>query len=169
MTEKETQETITQELLHELFTLREDGELVWKVSTARRVKIGDIAGTIHRSTGYRRITVNGKQYRAHRLIWFMVHGKFPVNMLDHINGNKLDNRISNLREATHQENMQNKTKADSDSKTGFLGVYLHQKKFLARIQVSKGRRKYLGRFDTPEEAHEAYLKAKREHHKFCTI
>ena len=168
MTEKETQETITQELLHELFTLREDGELVRKVSTARRVKIGDIAGTIHHATGYRRIRVNGKQYRAHRLIWFMVHGKFPVNMLDHINGNKLDNRISNLREATHQENMQNKTKARLDNKSGFLGVSLNKGRFRANIKLN-GKLKYLGLFDTPKEAHEAYLKAKREHHEFCTI
>ena len=168
MTEKETQETITQELLHELFALREDGELVWKVSTSNRVKIGDIAGSTSNSTGYRRIIVNRKQYRAHRLIWFMVHGKFPVNMIDHINGNKLDNRISNLREATHQENMQNKTKARSDNKSGFLGVHLHRKKFLARIHVNN-RRKILGSFDTPEEAHEAYLAAKRELHDFYTI
>ena len=168
MTEKETQETITQELLHELFTLREDGELVWKVSNARRVKIGDIAGSIQRSTGYRRITVNGKRYRAHRLIWFMVHGKFPVDMLDHINGNTLDNRISNLREATQQQNMQNQTKARSDNKSGFMGITPSRGRFRARIKLN-GRSKHLGCFDTPEEAHEAYLAAKRELHDFCTI
>lgn len=168
MTEKETQETITQELLHELFTLREDGELVRKVCSGRRVKIGDIAGTIH-PNGCRYIMINGKLYGAHRLIWFMVHGKFPVNMLYHINRNKLDNRISNLRETTRQEHMQNQTKARSDNKSGFRGVHLHkQGRFRADINLN-GKLKYLGLFDTPEEAHEAYLAAKRELHDFCTI
>ena len=159
---------ITYEKAHELFKINENWELVWKVSTGRRVKVGDIAGTVN-NKGYRSIRIDGKDYLAHRLIWLMVHGKSPADMLDHINGIKLDNRVSNLREATSQQNQQNQTKPQVNSKTGFLGVSLHKRgRFYARISIN-GKQKNLGLFNTPEQAHDAYLTAKRQHHEFCTI
>jgi hypothetical protein len=158
---------ITYEKAHELFEINENWELVRKVSTGPRAKVGDVAGTI--KDGYRRVNVYGELYLAHRLIWLMVHGKFPVDMLDHINGNGLDNHISNLREATNQQNMQNQTKPQSGNKSGFLGVSLHKKgRFRADLSID-GKTIYIGLFDTPEEAHQVYLQAKRKHHEFCTI
>ena len=159
---------ITQQKTKDLFALRDDGQLVWKISNSNRVKVGDIAGTIHHD-GYRRIMINGKMYAAHRIIWLMVHGKLPVDCLDHINGNGLDNRIINLREANSKQNQQNQIKPHLNNKIGFFGVSLHKSgKFVAQIAINR-KKKYLGLFNTPEQAHEVYLKAKRELHEFCTI
>lgn len=159
---------MTPQKAKELFILRDDGQLVWRVSTSYRSIAGNIAGTIN-NNGYRCISVKCKIYLAHRIVWLMIHGEFPTIQIDHINGNKLDNRISNLREATHKQNQQNKIKPQSDNKIGFLGVHFNKSgKFRAQICVNK-KNKHLGMFDTAKEAHEAYLKAKRQHHEFCTI
>lgn len=158
---------LTYERAHELFEINENWELVRKISIGRKVKIGDVAGTINK--GYRRVQVDGEHYLAHRLIWLMIHGKFPTDMLDHINGDKADNRITNLREATNQQNQHNRIKPQSHNKSGFLGVNSHKcGRFQAQIGIN-GKIKYLGLFDTPEKAHDVYLQAKRKHHKFCTI
>jgi hypothetical protein len=156
-------------MLKELFWLRDDGELIRKVSTSSTGRAGDVAGCIN-NTGYRQIMINGKRYCTHRLVWMYVHGSFPVDMLDHIDGDKLNNRINNLREATCQQNMQNQTKPRSGNTSGFLGVhwYKRDKKFKAQIKIS-GKSKYLGCFETAEEAHQAYLTAKRQLHTYCTI
>lgn len=84
-------------------------------------KIGDIAGTDN-GDGYMKIRVAGKSYKAHRLAWLYVMGRWPKNDIDHINGVRCDNRIINLREATRAENKQNTRKANSNNRTGLLGV-----------------------------------------------
>ena len=73
------------------------GDFTWKVSTSNRVRVGQVAGTL-RHDGYIRIKVNGKLYLAHRLAWFFVYGVWPVEFLDHIDQDKSNNRINNLRE-----------------------------------------------------------------------
>lgn len=90
--------------------------------------------------------------------------------MDHINCVRDDNRIENLRAADNAENQGNRRKARSDSSTGVIGATWHQrsKKFQAMIRAG-GKQKYLGLFPTAEEAHQAYLKAKRELHPFCTL
>ncbi len=118
--------------------------------------------------GYLRFSVGGILYRAHRLAWLYVHGRFPSGAIDHIDGDRLNNRIANLRECTLSENAQNAPRhARADSKHGFRGVSFQSQKgkWQARIMVN-GRSKSCGLFNTPEEAHEAYLKAKQEHHPF---
>jgi hypothetical protein len=103
------------------------------VAKARRIKAGDVAGTLH-PTGYIHIRVDGKNYQEHRLAWLYVHGKFPDNCIDHINGIKDDNRISNLRDVTTQENtsalLARKNKADSQpvGKTGVKGLSVYRQK-----------------------------------------
>jgi hypothetical protein len=161
---------ISQSMLKDLFWLRDDGELIRKVKTAKKVSVGDVAGYINPYRGYRYIAINGKKYLAHRLVWLYIHGSFPVDMLDHIDGDKLNNRINNLREASNQQNQHNRTKFQSNNKTGFLGVCWHKRdnKFMAAIKIS-GKVKHLGYFDKPEQAHQAYLEAKRQHHQYCTI
>jgi hypothetical protein len=161
---------ITQAMLKELFWLRDDGELIRKVKTAKKVNVGDVAGYINKISGYRQIRINGKLYQAHRLVWLYIHGSFPVDMLDHIDGDKLNNQIENLREATCQQNLQNQTKPPRHNKSGFLGVSLYRRdqNFMASIQIS-GKTKFLGYFETAEEASEVYLEAKRQHHPYCTI
>ena len=90
--------------------------------------------------------------------------------IDHINGNRTDNRIANLRAVTRGGNMQNQRRAHASNTSGLLGVYYKpkNKKWAAQIQANK-KRMNLGLFKTAEEAHTAYLKAKRELHDTCTI
>jgi len=125
------------------------------------------AGT-NMANGYLGIKIKGKTYYAHRLAILYVFGKLPEYDTDHINGNKLDNRIANLRIATRSENNQNKKKNQPSNKTtGILGVYFDKNKckYQAQIKIN-GNHINLGRFNTAELAHEAYLKKKREIHPF---
>lgn len=153
---------ITATRLRELLNYNpETGEFTRRVSTTNSVRVGDIAGSVHH-TGYLRIRVDGHQYLAHRLAWLYTHGEWPKNEIDHIDGNKTNNRIANIRDVTPSVNQQNQRKARSG--TGFLGVTLSQGRFRALIGVA-GKQHYLGNYDTPELAHAAYLNAKRRFHE----
>jgi hypothetical protein len=145
------------------------GLMFWKEhrSNPNRVKSGDLVGTLTKK-GYINVQLYRKMYKAHRLAWFYMYGYMPINQIDHINGVKADNRISNLREATNIQNCHNKIKRSKNNTTGFLGVVKKKERFQSRITV-EGVRVHLGCFDTPEEAYEAYLTAKRKHHTFCVI
>jgi len=149
------------------------GMFTRKVRLAQRHQAGDRADTeISTSSmrGYRRVSLFGQRYLAHRLAWFYVHGVWPEKHIDHINGDKGDNRISNLREADDRINMENMRKAKSSNKVGLLGVHLHKQsgRWRARIEV-RGKTLHLGLYGTPEIAHQEYLKAKRSLHEGCTI
>lgn len=145
------------------------GHLFWKGSPARCVKAGSLAGNIQRSNGYRYICVGGRSIRAHRIAWAIFYGAWPADTIDHINGIRDDNRIENLRNVTRTENAQNERKARvSNKSTGLLGAYRVGNKFRAIIHVD-GKPKDLGRFDSAEDAHTAYLLAKRRFHAGCTI
>lgn len=117
-------------------------------------------------TGYWRIGIDRKRYLAHRLAWFWFYGKWPKYDIDHIDGDGTNNRISNLRDVTKFVNLQNMKSAHKDSKSGLLGVQKNVNgiTWSARIMV-KRKSIYLGNFKTKEEAHEAYIKAKRELHE----
>jgi len=117
------------------------------------VSIGQIAGCIAHD-GYRIIKVDGNQYPAHRLAWLYVNGRWPTGMLDHTNGDKLDNRIGNLREATSQQNNWNK-KMKATNTSGFIGVTVRTNTYQAKIKKD-GESIFIGSFKTPEDAHEAY-------------
>lgn len=144
----------------------ETGVFRWKVRTAYRVKVGDVAGTINKDNGYADISIGGRKYRSHRLAWLYVHGRLPDGEIDHINGKRSDNRMANLRECSRSENGQNKG-IRKDNKSGFVGVSWDKvaNKWLAQIRVNNKTTK-LGRFDTPEVAHQEYLSAKRKLHRF---
>jgi hypothetical protein len=109
-----------------------------------------------------RITVLGKQFYAHRLAWLYCHKVWPKGEIDHINGNKQDNRIENLRDVTQISNAQNKLSAHSRSKSQMLGVSWHKKakKWQAHICIYK-QRKYLGLFENIEDAQQAYLNERK--------
>ena len=145
----------------------ETGLFYREIATARCVKIGNIAGSV--SNGYIRIKIDGKRYQAHILAWFYVYGKLPDYEIDHIDGNRSNNSIINLRDVTKSINVQNQKKAQSDNKsTGLLGAYSSGKKYKSSIRVD-GENKYLGIFETAELAHGAYINAKRKYHEGCTI
>jgi len=149
---------------------KETGRFYWKVSTSNRAKIGNEAGHYHHATGYIYISIDGKNYRAHRLAWLYVNGIFPSCKIDHINGCKSDNSIANLRDVSHSVNMQNIRAARSDNYSQLLGAHHYKKtgQWTSQIQIGK-KKLYLGLFDTPEAAHAAYLFKKRELHEGCTI
>lgn len=141
------------------------GVFRWKVAPSNRVHVGQSAGSPYRR-GYIFVTINGVRYAAHRLAWFYVYKFWPKNEIDHINLVSGDNRITNLREATHQQNVRN-VAMQGRNRTGFKGVTPHQQsphKFIAQITVD-GRNLYLGLFDTPEDAHAEYVKASIQHHQ----
>lgn len=145
----------------------ETGVFTWLVRTSTCIKVGDVAGTTD-TLGYILIRVDGVRYKAHRLAFLWMTGEWPKDMIDHINGAKGDNRFANLRPATPAENRQNQRRAKSNSQTGLLGVCRHGKRFRATIRID-GRYIHLGTFDTPDQAHETYLAAKRRLHSGCTI
>ena len=141
------------------------GVFTWRIASARRIKVGDIAGRSN-TGGYWRIHLRGKSYPAHHVAWLYVYGVWPRDCLDHINQNRSDNRIENLREANGALNRQN-TKLQSNNTSGFKGVSKcgASRRWRAEIMID-GRAVRLGWFDTPEEASEAYLAVKRQIHPF---
>jgi hypothetical protein len=102
--------------------------------------------------GYLMVRVGKSRYLAHRLAWFHAHGRWPDGDIDHVNGNKADNRLCNLREATRSQNMAN-TSLQANNTSGVRGVCFakHAKKWLASLTVS-GKQKHLGLFASKEEA-----------------
>jgi hypothetical protein len=156
---------LTQDHLKSLLNYDPDtGEFTWLV-TRGKATVGANAGAVN-THGYLQMCINQKLYRCHRLAWLYVYGEFPEKGIDHINGIKTDNRISNLRQANQAENMQNMSICKSN-KSGFLGVYFDKdrKKYRARIGIAR-KEKYLGLYDTAELAFEAYKEAKRKLHSF---
>lgn len=156
---------LTQERLKELLDYdSETGVFTNKVNRGR-VRVGDVAGATQ-AIGYVIIGVDGTRYYAHRLAWLYVHGKWPVDLIDHKDGDKANNRIGNLREASDAQNSENIGKARANNISRLLGVSRHvEGLYFSRISVNKQKR-HLGYFKTAEEAHSAYLKAKSELHKF---
>jgi|688.fasta_scaffold858151_2 hypothetical protein len=160
---------LTQSYLKEYLSYESGTGIFTWIKSYRNQRLGKIVGMIDRD-GYRTITFKRKHYRAHRLAWFYVYGKWPNIQIDHIDGIRDNNSIDNLREVSFAGNSQNQRKSHADSKYGLIGIdkLSHRKLFRARISIN-GKRKTLGYFKTPEEAHIAYLEAKRKHHPTCTI
>jgi hypothetical protein len=117
--------------------------------------VGKAAFTAVNSAGYHMGAILNSHYLAHRVIWAIVHGKWPQNQVDHINGTRADNRIVNLRSVTHLENHKN-CKLSTSNTSGRVGVRWRgcRSKWQARIYVD-GREKHLGYFDSFEEASDA--------------
>ena len=132
-----------------------------------KVKVGTLAGAIT-PKGYRYIQLFGKKYAAHRLVWLIEYGKFPNLFIDHIDGNRLNNHIDNLREVSNKQNTENRG-AQKNNKFGRKGVSFNKrlKKYVAQIQ-HHGVNHYLGLFKSPDEAEKAYKNKAAElftHHK----
>ena len=114
--------------------------------------------------GYRAGKIHDRQYRAHRIIWAMRTGAWPRDQIDHVNRDRTDNRITNLREASISQNAHN-AGLRRDNSSGFKGVSRHSasSKWRAEIRINNKRRS-LGYYDTPEAAHAAYCEASRKLH-----
>ena len=153
---------ITQEKLKEILDYNPDtGIFTWKLPR-RKIKVGVNAGHINKS-GYVRLTINHKKYLAHRLAWLYVHNNIP-KYIDHINGVTADNRICNLREATHSENMCNR-KVHSNNKSGIRNVVFCKtsKKWRVRLRVNNNIIN-IGYFDDLELAELVAIEAREKYH-----
>ena len=142
------------------------GVFVRVVALSPKVNVGDAAGSVD-DMGYVRIVVDGTRYRGHQLAWLYMTGEWPSNDVDHINGVRADNRWSNLRDVERSVNLQNRRRCNPGNKSsGLLGATWskHAKKWVSFIRVD-GTVRNLGYFHTADEAHAAYVAAKRQFHK----
>ena len=148
----------SQATLKKLFDYK-NGELIWKESTSNRVKAGDVAG--HRSKTYIQLAVNGRLHPAHRIIWLWHFGYMPENGIDHINRNKKDNRIENLREVSRKCNARNSGNPSTNT-SGVKGVCYNRREqvWTAYIQ-DEGVRSHLGNYPNIIEAACARLAAEQ--------
>lgn len=156
---------LTQQMLRDVFVYSPDsGEFFWRETRGSRAIAGGRAGGVT-ANGYWCIRVLGGLYQAHRLAWLYVHGQWPSEDIDHINGDRLDNRAANLRDVPNALNRQNTKRARRDSRTGLQGVTPYKKsgRFQARIKVA-GKSVFLGVYDSAQLAHKRYLDAKAQLH-----
>lgn len=137
----------------------ETGRLLWLVDRGGKARAGMHAGSVN-GRGYRYVRVSYRIYAAHRLAWLLAHGDWPNGEVDHINGDKLDNRLANLRVVTRRQNTQNRREHREGRLVGCS--FSRQKgRWHARI-MNQGCAHSLGLYDTEQEAHEAYLHALQE-------
>jgi hypothetical protein len=167
-----TQPFTPEELRERLSYDHQTGYLTWK-KLRNSLRVGEQAKSLDVS-GYIQVNIAGHVLKGHRIAWAIYYGQWPDGPIDHINGNRSDNRIENMREVSHQINCQNMRNGSCKNETGFLGVHEakgvtnQNKKYRAKIQHNK-KQVHLGGYPTPQEAHEAYLQAKRKIHEGCTI
>jgi hypothetical protein len=154
---------LTQKEAQECFDYK-DGILYWKFRAANRIKVGSPAGSIDPSTGYHKTYVYGKFYKTHRVIFLYHHGYFP-EFVDHIDGNKINNKIENLRPTTKSQNAMNQ-KVRADNKSGTKGVRWHKrdKKWLVQLRVNSKSHSF-GYFEDKELAELVAVEATNKLHK----
>lgn len=137
------------------------GIFKWKNIKSDKIKKGDVAGCKENKYGYWLIRIKGILYRSHRLAWLYVYGKFPEKDIDHINHDRTDNRIKNLRSVNRSENMKNGN-VRKDNKSGTIGVCwsTSRKKWRAVIMTDK-KYKHIGYFRKKNDAILARLKEEK--------
>jgi hypothetical protein len=161
--------------LRECFFMPSDGELTWRVrprshfpdnrshSTWNSRYAGRSVGAARK--GYRTLRLKkdgvSVQLQAHRVIWALIYGAWPEQYIDHINRDRTDNRIANLRDVPQDVNGRNNGKANG---TGLIGAYRRRTRFVSMLNVN-GKQTYLGSFSTAEQANSAYLQAKHQMNK----
>eukprot|EP01034_Spumella_vulgaris_P038499 gene38499-47544_t len=146
------------------------GALTWKVAISSRVKSGDTAYS-EPNRGYFYVRIFTAKYPAHRIAWAIAMGEYPVGEIDHINGHRSDNRLSNLRDVSHQTNNENRRLPNPGKiSCKLLGATYDEAADSWKAQISKGGKNiHIGRYSSAEEAHAAYLDAKRRLHVGCTL
>lgn len=153
---------LSQEVVKELFDYHEDGYLTWKTKR-NGINKNMAVGYVDKTTGYLRAKINGSSYRIHRIVFLWHHGFLP-DVIDHKDNNPLNNKIENLRPANASQNNWNSV-ARVTNTSGFKGVSWHKQKlkWCASIGLANAKKKWLGAYKTPEEAHEAYKQAAIKH------
>lgn len=151
---------LTKELAERLFVYDpETGRFDWRTRPAGQTITNSIGAGGFNSEGYRVVRWEKRNYRVHRIIWLMTHGAWPVNDVDHINGDRSDNRICNLRSATRTQNNYNQ-RISSRNKSGHKGVSWCKQRDKWQVHIAiNGKCTYVGRFKKLEDAANAYRKA----------
>lgn len=128
------------------------GHFTWRTKPSKNIHAGTRAGRVDVSTGYRYINIQGKRYAEHRLAWFYVHKQMPKYLIDHINHDRADNRLENLRQVTVSENARNRTK-NTHSRTQEVGIWYNKRthKYIAQIRLH-GRKVFQKAFDDIDDA-----------------
>lgn len=163
----------TIERLRETLAYDPDTGVIRRIAAPKRgpSRIGEIAGK-QRPRGYIVFVLDWQKLYAHRVAWALYTGEWPKHEIDHINGIRSDNRIANLRDVDASVNRQNQRSPTSRSSTGHLGVSRgrpnRRKRFRAQV-THAGKQVWLGYFATAEEAHAAYVQAKRRLHEGSTL
>lgn len=139
------------------------GVFTWKNPKQKGLNTTTTRAGTQKVSGYRNIQIDNRMYREHRLAWLYVYGILPTKSLDHINGIKNDNRITNLREATPRQNNLNKG-VSPRSTTGFKGVSRTNNGFRVRISIGERKYKEMGYYQTPEIAYKVYCGVAKEIH-----
>lgn len=155
---------ISQEELHKILEYEPlTGHFRWKVAKGYKIKVGSIAGS-PTGRGYIRIVIDNKKYMSHRLAWLYTFGEWPPKFIDHVNGDKSDNSLTNLRVATRSENGYNTTTPKNNT-SGIKGVHWHvgEEKWRGRMNVD-GIEVQVGKWDNLEEAALAMEKARKDLH-----
>lgn len=144
-----TSNSLTQQRLKEVAVYK-DGSFFRRISRPG-FKKGSLMGTVG-AKGYLTATIDGKTYKQHRLVWLYFNGSFPEGQIDHINQDKADNRISNLRVVTNLENCRNKGKSKANT-SGVTGAYLDKRTSRWRAIICiEGKNKNLGFYASKKEA-----------------
>lgn len=152
----------SRERLLELFRIdAEQGQMIRKVSTSSRAQAGDVAGTLHKASGYWIVCVDGVKYRQHVLIWFMLYGEWLPRKIDHEDRDRGNNRPLNLRRATESQQHQNMA-LRADNTSGARGVHFQAGAYVARVRID-GKELYLGRFKRFEDAAQTAKQARLAH------
>lgn len=165
----DTHSGLTAERARELFEYDSYTGVMTRRVSAPKSRAGSAVGCPDRH-GHLRVGIAYRNYFVHRIAWLMTYGGWPSGEVDHINGIPDDNRIVNLRDVSHRTNTENRRRAQSDNSTGVLGVCWDRVsgKFRATIQTGN-RYVTIGRFNTQEEAHAAYVCHKRLLHEGNTL
>ena len=165
-------QSITHERLLELLNYNPDtGVFVRRISTGYRGchRAGEVAGWLDPSVGYFRVSLDKQFYWCQRLAWFYVHGVWPDGDVDHIDGNRQNNSIKNLRSVSRTMNLQNSMTVSARCKSGARGVIFDADRNKYRVSISVANKNvHVGRFDSIESAKAAYREAKaRLHPGWC--
>lgn len=139
------------------------GEFTWAEDRGTNKLRGTPAGHVN-AAGYRMLQLGKVTYRANRVAFALMTGHWPAGVIDHVNGDRLDNSWANLRDVTQGENTQNRKRAQRNNRSGFLGVSQKRNGWEARIKIPSGKMVRKAGFETPELAHEFYLLLKEMLH-----